>query len=157
MNHTPQEQCPKIDFMDNDDLGSLSRIKVYLKKYLDKDLTKKIVQINLCFFRSKKQSDISLKDFNANKEIFISMVKELQPRLFIALNSKVYDVLKPNLSFESIKTIDNGNRKVQLIKASFNPDFGKGNFVYVPHPNYPLTKEARDEAWKYALTDNQFN
>jgi hypothetical protein len=68
--HSPQEQCPMIDFMENDDLGTLSSIKVYLKKYLDDKLIKKIVQINLCFFRSKNHKDISLKDFNANKEIF---------------------------------------------------------------------------------------
>jgi hypothetical protein len=155
--HSPQDQCPTIEFMENDDLGSLSRIKGYLKKYLDEKLTKKIVQINLCFFRSKRQADISTKDFNANKEIFISLVKELQPSLFIALSSKIYDVLKPNLQFEYIKTIKSRNKKIQVIKASFNADFGKGNFVYLPHPNYPLTTEARNEAWQYALIDNKFN
>jgi hypothetical protein len=91
------------------------------------------------------------------KKFFISLVKDLQPKLFIALSSKVYDVLKSNLLFESIKTIKSGNKKIQLIKASFNSDFGKGNFVYVPHPNYPLTPKARNEAWKYALIDNKFN
>jgi hypothetical protein len=146
--HEPQTTYPTIDFLNNTDLGSFKRLQRFIKYYLPTELHHKIVQINLCFFRSEKENDIQEKDLGLSKEIFKKLLVELQPKYFIAFTSRIAEVLKDSFAQLETKVINNGNRKIAIPRGRFKHEFGNGKFIYIPHPNYPLHSLAREEAWK---------
>lgn len=149
--HKPQDEYPSQNFLDNKDLGSFVRIKEYINTYLPTDFHLKIVQINLCFFRSENEKQLNNKDFDLNVDIFKNLVKDLQPKIFIACSVKIIDVLKDCLGTIEQKNIANGRKIIQLKKSNFIEEYGGGSIAYIPHPNYPLKANARIQAWKYGL------
>ncbi|GAC1704489.1 MAG: hypothetical protein NVS9B7_05330 [Flavisolibacter sp.] len=137
--HKPQEVCPTEKFRDNKDLGSLGRIKKYLQSYVEEADLDKIVQINLCFFRSKRESDLSNNDVTINNQLFISLIRDLQPKILLALSARIHNVIKGHLLSEETEILKSQNKTIEIRRGTFDEEFGGGQFAYIPHPNYPFS------------------
>ena len=79
--------------------------------------------------------------------IFKKLIADLQPKYFIAFSSKIAEVLHHSFEHLETKVICNGNKEIAIKRGRFKEKMGSGKFIYIPHPNYPLTSSARKEAW----------
>ena len=91
------------------------------------------------------------KDSELTRPIFLRLLADLRPKRVIAMSARIASELESILLEPKKKLVDNGRRKIELIKSSLPEEYGGGRFMYIPHPNSPVLKQARDEAWKFAF------
>lgn len=154
--YMPQTKYPTEEsFKDVTDLGSLERTKCCFKHFYKEGLN--AVQTNFCFFRSPNENDISNKDLNLTSPIFESLVNYLEPKIIISFSSKLRDFFikldKENNIKTKIINIDGGN-SVMLAKGKVKFSKNEYDFIYLPHPNYPLKSAVRTKAWNYIFNKN---
>lgn len=135
------------------DLGSLKRTLKFFHKYLPNENQDEFVQSNLCFFRSKKEHDINLGDLKLSFPLFDSFVEYLQPKTIVAFSARIKDYFANQNKLTQINemNISSGKIKLKTTKAILNL---RGNTVpiyFLPHPNYPISSEARIEAWEHCF------
>jgi len=149
--YLPQSSIEKCGF-EKADIGSLSRIFPYCQKYYGDDFLSKISQSNYCFFRSKIESQISNKDIQLCEPIFTKMIDVVKPSSVLCFSSKLRDKVITEDKIISSETHDicfkHGARNITYtaIKAVLDSNV---EMKFLPHPNYPMKKEARDEAWEF--------
>lgn len=146
-------EYPKNLFVTNyDDLGSLKRTVPYFENYFPKALTG--MQSNFCFFRSKKEEDISDKDLNLGKNLFEELLEFSNPSILISFSSKLRDhLLQKQYLYNISKTEISFNKgTLSIIKAHYKLKSGiEIPFVYLPHPNSPIKKIERKKAWDFCF------
>jgi len=149
--YKPQTDIDKTNFL-SEDIGSLSRIIPYCKQYFGDDFLSKITQSNYCFFRSKKESQISKRDMDLCEPIFEKLLFILEPSLILCFSSKLRDFLCYNnrLYFIEAKDIKYVRNNVLVTYTAMKASFKSGAEVrFLPHPNYPIKGDARSEAWEF--------
>ena len=140
-----------------EDIGSLSRIFPYCKKYFGHDFISTITQSNYCFFRSKNEAQISLRDIELCEPIFLNLIDAIKPSSILCFSSKLRDFMFNNDRIASKHSKDikflRGNSMItyKAIKATLRSGV---EIRFLPHPNYPMKLEARNEAWEFCcVTD----
>ena len=140
-----------VDFS-QEDVGSLSRIFPYCKKYFGNDFMSSITQSNYCFFRSKTESQIKSSDIELCEPIFTRLIDVIKPSSVLCFSSKLRDFMLRNNKIVSIQskeikyTIGNSIITYNAIKATLTSGI---EICCLPHPNYPMKGEARNEAWEF--------
>jgi len=150
--HEAQKEYPDVCFGDNyKDLGSLKRIIPYFKKYYPDALSG--MQTNFCFFRSEKENQVSESDLKLSSELFDKYLDYSAPSIIISFSKKLCEYLerKGKLSLIEKKDIKSGNKIIQPFKAKLQHSNNLIGFISLPHPNYPITTNARDGAWEFCF------
>ncbi len=149
--YKPQCEIKKSNFL-TEDVGSLSRIFPYCRKYFGDDFLSKITQSNYCLFRTKKESQITQKDIELCEPIFEKLVSALRSSSILCFSSKLRVFLLNNDKIASLdsKDIQYTRGRSQVIYTAIKATLNSGiNISFLPHPNYPMKGEARAKAWEY--------
>ncbi len=158
--YQPQDVLPSKSFMeiDNKELGSLGRVKLYLRKYCLADL-EDVGQSNFCFFRSKHASGISQRDLELCFQPFSKFIRVAQPKTIIGLSAHLKNHMLGSAMLRSVKTpapdlrFDRGGRQVtcQVVKGVYLNESKKVPVYLLPHPNYPIPRQTREAAWDFCF------
>lgn len=149
--HKPQTTIENAIFK-TQDVGSLKRIFPYCEKYFGTDFLEQTSQSNYCFFRSKNEGQISNKDIALCEPIFEKLISTLAPSYILCLSSKLRDYLISGNKLKDIESTNihfrrgNVDTTYQAMKAKLKSG---ATIVFLPHPNYPMKKEAREQAWAF--------
>lgn len=136
------------------DLGSFKRIVPYTEKFIGCGSMVDASQTNYCFFRSHSESEISQTDINLCKPIFRDLLFVVKPSMILCFSSKLRDHLIEDGQVYNLKTTSitfkRGVLDIEYIvkKGSLNGDI---NIYFLPHPNYPMRKTAREKAWLFCF------
>ncbi len=146
------DDVPTENWSEQKDLGSLIRIKKYLNDYCPEYNQEQIVQTNYCFFRSKAEDQISENDIKLCQPIFNRLIELLDPKFILCLSSKLLGYIEKERSSEfTTKEINLSKRKILIARGHLKINSRDVPFGYIPHPNYPMKKESRQEAWKFVF------
>lgn len=138
----------------NEDLGSLVRIVPYCKKYLPQHMLTQASQTNYCFFRSKNERQITSGDLELCRPIFYRLLEIVNPSIILCFSSKLRDHL---VSTDQVKNFENRSIAYDRGQQRVTYDAIKGvlatgvKIAFLPHPNYPMKKSARDVAWDFCF------
>ena len=149
--YQPQSSVNKSDFY-KEDVGSLSRIFPYCQKYFGDNFLSKTSQSNYCFFRSKTESQITLKDIGLCEPVFEKLIDVIQPSTILCFSSKLRDYLLSNnrIGSSESKSISYKKGLAGVTYKTIRATLTSGTKIkFLPHPNYPIKKEARAEAWEF--------
>jgi len=161
--YSPQRELPKCSFMElkQEDFGSLKRILPYLRKYIPEDKVINIGQSNYCFFRSRKESQISGNDLGLSKPLFMKFVSLAQPSTLIILSGSLREYLLnhypcSDLSTSSPYCFSRGGWEYQYQTLKGRVMIGTNDvpFYSLPHPNYPIPSRMRDASWQFCFKRN---
>jgi len=148
-----QKEYPDKCFEDNyKELGSLKRVIPYFKNYYPDALSG--MQTNFCFFRSEKEDQVSEGDLKLSSELFDKYLDYSDPSIIISFSKKLSEYLerKGKLKHIQKEEIKSGKKIIQPIRAKFqHTNNNLVPFISLPHPNYPLLREARDKAWEFCF------
>ena len=75
--------------------------------------------------------------------------------LFIGMSGKIFPIIEPWLTKYDSTSIHDRVRKLKVCKGIFNQIYGGGDFVIVPHPNSPTSKQARIASWEYFFNESE--
>jgi len=128
-----------------DDLGSFKRTINLFHEYLPSALSG--TQLNICFFRTEHENQITKKDLDLCKPIFKKIVNYLNPSCIISFTRKTHFLTSKD---SQIKTTEIPNGKSTLFVSKGKVKINKEliDFYNLPHPNYPVNGEARTKAWE---------
>lgn len=149
--YLPQASIKQTAFKSGD-VGSLSRIFPYCEKYFGNDFLERTSQSNYCFFRSKNESEITSKDIALCEPIFDRLIEIMEPSSILCFSSKLRDYL---FSHDKVQTkesiiISYKRGSVQMTYEPIRAMLTSGaEIMFLPHPNYPMKKEARIAAWEF--------
>ncbi len=151
-----ENEMPTVPFDEMTDLGSMNRTLAYFTKYCKDGIQSQFVQSNYCFFRSKKDKDISSKDLELSNPLFESFLKYTSPSRIISFSSRLRNYLlnSNRLDSDTPHTIKSNKKSVIVSKATLLKENQSTPIYFLPHPNYPITNEARDAAWLYCFPQN---
>lgn len=147
-----QENYPFKHFESNyDEMAPLNKTIPFFHEYFSEALTG--MQTNFCFFRSEKESQISERDLELSTELFYEYLNYTQPSCVISFSNSVKDYLIKIGELEDIKPkeITSNNKIIRPIRAKLKLNDKKIDFIYLPHPNSPISSKAREAAWKYCF------
>lgn len=125
------------------EMGSLSRIKDFLKENFPLLPLENFNQSNLCFFRSKKEKQLTQKDKDLCKNIFEEFIELLKPQIMFGFSAPLrnYLILNNRIEYLNEKILHNGKYRI-FLKQGFIK-FGNW-WTYInllPHPNNWRYKE----------------
>ena len=149
--YKPQRTISKTDFSE-EDVGSLTRIFPYCRKYFGNDFISTITQSNYCFFRSKTENQIKLSDIELCEPIFIRLIDIIEPSYVLCFSSKLRDfmLLNDKISSKQSKIIKYTRGKSTVTYEAIKATLKSGiEICFLPHPNYPMKGEARSDAWEF--------
>lgn len=159
--HKPQSEIPKESFIDlfrARKLGSMQRIFPYMKKYFPNQQIAEIGQSNYCFFRSDLESQISDGDLELCDPLLQRFLELAQPSRILMFSARLRrHLLSSGLLLKILKSapifFNRGSRACSYIaiKGSIRVNDESIRCYSLPHPNYPMKKEARDQAWKFCF------
>lgn len=154
--HEPQQEVSAPNFTQGE-VGSLSRIIPYCEKYFGSDFTATASQSNFCFFRSHKESQITKRDVELCKPIFDELLSILKPSIILSFSSQLRNYL-----LQEGKAIVKSQEQIHFSRGgrsiTYTALVGKidtGSYIrFLPHPSYPISREARDRAWSFCCDEN---
>ena len=149
--YLPQASIEQTAFKSGD-VGSLSRIFPYCEKYFGNDFLKQTSQSNYCFFRSKNESEITPKDIALCEPIFDRLIEVIEPSTILCFSSKLRDYLFSHGKVQTKESIIVPYKRgsVQMTYEPIRATLTSGAEIkFLPHPNYPMKKEARIAAWEF--------
>ena len=147
------KEVPPDNFLQQD-LGSFRRVVPFLKKYFSDDTIAKIVQTNYCFFRSSKESEISDGDKKLCEPIFFKLLSFINPNQVISFSASLRKHLTLHPDIFQIKFSNDISSNKGIINAAVGElKINSRNIPigFLPHPNYPLNKSARENAWNFVM------
>ena len=129
-------------------LASFKKVYNQLSLYLPNEDIDNCIQSNFCFFRSRKEDQISHSDLQLSTPLFETFLKIADPQKIIGFSSKLRDYFLENklaeLKFQEIKS---NKRTIVVAKGTY-----KNKPIYfLPHPNAKITGNARKEAWGFCF------
>lgn len=150
--YKPQAEMPTENFKqlyDKQDLGSLQRIYEPLKKCFPYEDIDNCVQTNFCFFRSKKESQITSADLDLSTPLFQKLLVIIKPKRIIGFSNKLRDYFLNNKLCSSVETFNIPSNKKTLFVAKGIYRLNRQDIpiLFLPHPNSRFTTEARQTAW----------
>lgn len=149
--HQNQSVVKKTNFSQQD-LGSLKRIFPFIRQHLGEDFLAKTSQSNYCFFRSEKEDQISEADIKRCSGVFAELIEILAPSSIVCLSAKLREHLIKTDQVcnrqESAIRFRRGSSDVAFVAIRGVLTSGVG-IKFLPHPNYPMTREARSAAWQF--------
>lgn len=136
-----------------DELGSFARVVNLFNKYLPE--ANNGVQTNFCFFRSQHEHQISDNDKKLCSPLFEELINYLEPSMLITFSSSLNDFFEKNgkIIEKQILKIHSKNNEVKAIKGTILINDRQIEYYNLPHPNYPITTEARLKAWEHCFGD----
>lgn len=143
--YSPQDSCTAKS-LDKEDLGSMKRVFSFCEKY-KRGLLNQASQTNFCFFRSKSADQITLKDLYLCEPIFNELLDCLKPSIILCFSSHLRCHLSP-------RVVNYEPKKIGLPRGNYEAGkgrFGKVKIGFLPHPNYPIRGDAREEAWNFVF------
>lgn len=162
----PQKSEPTDYFLDvyrkrPKDLGNFIRVANYLIRSTSLSEQDRLTagQINYCFFRSPQASEISDKDVLLCKPVFERLLEIAQPKRVLCFTERLKKVILrehpvTELTEQRIPyNILGTSRTFTACRGVLKTAAGPTPVCFLPHPNYPITGDARDEAWAFALID----
>ena len=66
-------------------------------------------------------------------------------RDYLVESSKLSDINEKYLGLEGYK------RRLRIVTGKYKVNQNSIEFIYLPHPNYPIRKELRHKAWEYVF------
>ncbi len=142
-----------VKFQNADDMGSLSRIKTYLKYNSTIDYENShIGQTNFCFFRTPNEAELmkNPEDLKLTNDIFLRLLNIIKPSVILAFSSKLRDYVNSNKEI-NFDYIDDYKAKNAKRVNKYNGLMGELNgipFYSLPHPAARVGDIARKSAWK---------
>ena len=111
---------------------------------------------SICFFRSKKQSQISQNDINLCRPILYDLIDYLKPPIIITYCKKAhnYFLTQKLINIESIKIpLGIKNAMVSVSKGVITINNHSIKYINLPHPiNYkPYNQKEIHRAWEYCF------
>lgn len=149
--HCPQKEYPLKSYSSlYDELGSFKRTFNLFHNYFE---TIPEIQTNYCFFRSENESQITNNDLELSNDLFDELIEYLNPSMLISFSKSLncYFESTGRLVHRDLLEIKSGNRIFQAVKGNVNISNRVIKYFNLPHPNYPITKKARTEAWEYCF------
>ena len=146
-----QKLVEKTNF-EKEDVGSLTRIFPFIRNYFGEEYLSKVSQSNYVFFRSKTESQITPVDIERCRPVLIKLIEILEPSAIICLSAKLRKHLLDSNQVselrEKVIKFNRGSRLVEFVacRGTFTDDV---EIKFLPHPNFPMTRDARLEAWKF--------
>lgn len=152
-NEQPSKNFSELGF--SNELGSFSRLLRYLTRYFSVGEIETITQTNFCFFRSAKAEEINALDLQLSAPLFIELIEKTCPSTILAFSRRLQQYLADNKMVVNMseREVISGNRLIRVSKGDFSTNQRRTPIFFLPHPNYPISKQARDEAWKFCLDD----
>ena len=156
--YRPQELCPSdrfLDLINKGWLGSMARIAPSLSQYMGPDILESIGQFNYCFFRSSSENEISRRDLELCRPIFLELFDVIRPSHALCFSAHLRNYWKRAgaLMSERTKVVpfmkSNGPSSYKAYSARLRNTDTEVHFL--PHPNYAITSEAREEIWRFAF------
>ena len=146
------QEFMKVSDFEKEDVGSLKRIFPLIRNYFGEEYLSKVSQSNYCFFRSKTESQITPADIERCRPVFIKLIEILEPSAIICLSAKLrkhlIDSNQVSELREKVIKFKRGSRLVEFV--AFRGKFASGvDIKFLPHPNFPMTRDARLEAWEF--------
>lgn len=149
--YSSQPPIEKTNF-ETADVGSLKRIYPFIRKHFGEDYLSKVSQSNYCFFRSKIEDQIKEADIERCRSIFTELIEILAPSSIICLSAK----LRKHM-IDTNQVCDQQEKAIKFRRGSSEIEFvavrGKlasgVDIKFLPHPNYPMKREARSAAWQF--------
>ncbi len=144
-------------FQDDIDMGSLSKIKPYLKKYsIFNYTTSHIGWTNYCFFRTPNEKELMQNpdDLLLTNDIFFELIKMVEPSMILSFSSLLRDYLLKNSTGVNFKIKDRYKAINEHGKNKYNGLIGELNgckFYSLPHPVAHTGTYARNFAWSYCF------
>lgn len=149
----PQKDYPIRNFASQyKDLGSFKRVVNWFNKYFDQIPE---VQINYCFFRSEKEEQISEKDLELSGKLFDELIEYLMPSMIISFSQSLCMYLKNTnklLVYET-KPISSNKKIFEVTRGKVIIAKNEIEYFNLPHPNFPITGDARKEAWDFCFKE----
>ena len=137
---------------EKEDVGSLTRIFPFIRNYFGEEYLSKVSQSNYVFFRSKTESQITPADIERCRPVFIKLIEILEPSAIICLSAKLRKHLLDSNQVSELRekliSFKRGSRLVEFVacRGTFTADV---DIKFLPHPNFPMTRDARLEAWRF--------
>lgn len=149
--YSSQSHVEKTDF-EKADVGSLKRIYPFIREHFGQDYLSKVSQSNYCFFRSKTEDQIKEADIERCRSIFTELIEILAPSSIICLSAK----LRKHL-IDTNQVCDQQEKAIKFRRGASEIEFvavrGKlesgVDIKFLPHPNYPMKRDARSSAWQF--------
>jgi hypothetical protein len=146
-----QSHVEKTNF-ETSDVGSLRRIDPFIREHFGQDYLSKANQSNYCFFRSSTEDQINETDIRRCSGVFAELIEILAPSSIICLSAKLrkhlIDTNQVHARQEKAINFKRGSAEIEFVAVR-----GKLASVvdikFLPHPNYPMKRDARSEAWKF--------
>ena len=148
----PNQESLEVKNLEIQEVGSLNRIFPFVRHYFGEEYLSKASQSNYCFFRSKTESQITPADIERCRPVFIKLIEILEPSAIICLSAKLRKHLLDSNQVselrEKVIKFKRGSRLVEFVacRGTFTTDV---DIKFLPHPNFPMTRDARLEAWKF--------
>ena len=142
-----------VKFQNVKDIGSLSRIKTYLKDNSTIDYEKShIGWTNYCFFRTPNESELmkNPEDLKLTNDIFLKLLNIIKPSMILSFSSKLRDYVNNNdeINFNNIKEYIAKNEKGENKYYGLIGELNDIPFYSLPHPEARVGNVARDSAWE---------
>ena len=148
----PNQESLEATNFETQDVGSLKRIFPLVRHYFGEEYLSKVSQSNYCFFRSNTESQITPADIERCRPVFVKLIEILEPSAIICFSAK----LRKHL-IDTNQVSDLREKAIKFKRGSSLVEFVacRGKFTsgvdikFLPHPNFPMTREARLETWKF--------
>lgn len=151
VSYRPQKAIEQSDF-ENEDVGSLSRIFPFCRKYFGDDFLSRVTQSNYCFFRSKEENQISNKDLILCEPILEKLIHAVKPSAVLCFSARLRNYLIENdkIKIKESKVIKFKHGAAFITYEAIKGTLSSGiEIKFLPHPNYPMNGEARAKAWEF--------
>ena len=155
-NHKKQTYSDLKSVMNWNQMPSIEKIKPFIEKYFPR-LNNSFNQTNYCFFRSKKEDEISDFDINLCEPIFYEFISRVKPRFILAFTKKLRETLIKNgmIKYLNKKSVFDGKKIITSYHGFVNFG-GWWSYIYIlPHPNYwnriNNQKEVLDQLWDICI------
>ena len=133
-----------------DELGSFKRTFNWFHKYFEE---MPYVQTNYCFFRSETENQITPDDLKLSSKLFDELIEYLEPTMLITFSRSLNEYLEKTDKLTNIKPLEikSGNKTVYASKGYVKISNQEIEYFNLPHPNYPITRDAREKAWNFCF------
>jgi len=134
-----------------DELGSFKKVVTLFHEYLPQATYG--VQTNFCFFRSQYEHQISQHDKELCAPLFEELINYLEPSKLITFSNSLngYFNQKGKIKAKQVLNIQSKNKTFNVTKGRILIKDKEIDYFNLPHPNYPITTEARLKAWDFCF------
>ncbi len=136
------------------EMGSLQRSVNMCKKHFPSIDFTDGSHSNFCFFRSEMENQISYHDIDLCKGIFLRMLEIVNPSVVFIFSSKARKYMLENKLIQNVKEkkIYGKHKRSNSFTVARGCLSNGANAFFLPHPNSRISKEIRNEAWKFCAS-----